>query len=224
MNKQRLIEARENFASWGKLNPDRLEVVLKYAGRKILDIGCSSGEYVRSLLQKSYDAYGLDLFPSPEWSGPLKQKCQVGDVLRLPYPDNSFDTVLLFEILEHVDNPAKALAEVWRVTADKAIISVPDATLYPLFQEAGLTFFHWTDRSHVNFFTPQTIQEELRRSNFAIELFKQINPVYPEIIFWENFRIPPFIRKIFLKITRNFPWRKKYYMTLLVVAKKQKKP
>jgi len=221
MNKQRIKEARNLFSSWGRLNQARQEVVLKYAGWKILDVGCATGEYVYWLRRKGYEAHGLDLLSSPEWEGPERQFLQVGDVLHLPYPDKSFETVLLFEVLEHLENPEKALAEAGRVARKNVIISVPDARVDPLFKEAGLIFFHWVDRSHVQFFTAESLEEMLKRSGFEIKLIKRINPVYPEIIFFDNCRLPPPLTKILLKVTRNLPFRKKHYMTLLVVAEKR---
>jgi len=51
----------------------------------------------------------------------------VGDVQAMPLPDASFETVLCAEVLEHVPDPRKALAEIFRVLAPggKLIITVP---------------------------------------------------------------------------------------------------
>lgn len=49
----------------------------------------------------------------------------VMDAQNLQYPDNSFDATTALEVLEHMQNPAKALREILRVTRNFVIVSVP---------------------------------------------------------------------------------------------------
>lgn len=55
----------------------------------------------------------------------------VADIRSLSFKDNSFDTILAFEILEHIpfNDFKKALKELHRVSSDKVIFSVPYNTL-----------------------------------------------------------------------------------------------
>jgi SAM-dependent methyltransferase len=52
----------------------------------------------------------------------------IGSVLELPFPDNRFDSVVCCQVLEHLrfQDFARALAEIYRVTSDVAILSLPD--------------------------------------------------------------------------------------------------
>ena len=77
---------------------------------KILDAGCGEGVLVEELRAKGRDIQGVDLNYESEF---VKR----GDVRNLPYPDNSFDAVLLLDVLEHLpfDAQAKALNELYRV-------------------------------------------------------------------------------------------------------------
>ncbi|MFL6233129.1 MAG: class I SAM-dependent methyltransferase [Thermoanaerobaculia bacterium] len=82
-----------------------------------------------------------------------------GDVAALDFDDHSFDAVTLLEVLEHVPDPPRALAQVCRVARRFAVLSVPSqpdnnpenihlfsaATLESLLREAGavrVTFDH----------------------------------------------------------------------------------
>jgi ubiquinone/menaquinone biosynthesis C-methylase UbiE len=51
-------------------------------------------------------------------------------VYELPYEDNFLTNIFLLEVLEHLDNPKKALAEISRVAKDHVIISVPREPLW----------------------------------------------------------------------------------------------
>jgi len=50
----------------------------------------------------------------------------------MPFPDSFFSLVTCIEVLEHVDNPEAALREIARITAEWAIISVPNRYLWRL--------------------------------------------------------------------------------------------
>ena len=89
---------------------------------KILDVGCGRGFYVQTL--SSYDfvkkIYGLD--ENLDYLGKAKKylnKSRVvltkGNAYALPFPDASFDCVVLSEVLEHLADEQKALAEIFRV-------------------------------------------------------------------------------------------------------------
>lgn len=53
-----------------------------------------------------------------------------GDIHKLPYPDNSFDTVICTEVLEHVVEPEKALQELVRVSSKYVVLTVPSEPFF----------------------------------------------------------------------------------------------
>lgn len=133
---------KQKIGTWGHLVKARKNMVLRYAGKKILDAGCSSGAYVQYLCERCYDAYGFDLLLDEKWQGKYKLRFQIADIRQIPYKDNSFDTVIAFEVLEHLDNVELALRELYRVTSDNIIISVPNCSQPKCFQKSRLAFHH----------------------------------------------------------------------------------
>lgn len=59
-------------------------------------------------------------------------KIKKGDIYKLPYKDSSFDLIICTEVLEHLDNPIKAVEELKRVTKKHIILSVPNEPLFTI--------------------------------------------------------------------------------------------
>lgn len=105
----------------------------------ILDVPCGRGFYLNMFRYVSdCRLVGAEL----DWDVLLKAQRNVGhlpnlalnhaNIYALPYPDDTFDAVILSEILEHVDDDVAALREVFRVLkpGGVAAITVPNAD-YP---------------------------------------------------------------------------------------------
>ncbi len=204
--------------SWGSINPYRLQAVNRFAGQIVLDVGCSTGAYVQNLNSRNHNAFGVDLIRDKNWETIKPQTNLVGSVTGLPFRSKSVDTVLAFEILEHVPDYDKAIAEIDRVSKGNVILTVPDSNLPEDILGGGLVYSHWRDRSHCNFFTFESLEELLQRHGFYVELMRGFNPVRPEYIFLRSYHIPQSIAKSLTAILRRIPLRRAYNMTILAVA------
>jgi SAM-dependent methyltransferase len=80
----------------------------EYCRGRVLDAGAGRGAYRDILKNYCQDYYGMDVAPSGATS-------VVGDIQTLPLLNESFDTVFCSQVLEHVPEPWKALAEMRRV-------------------------------------------------------------------------------------------------------------
>jgi len=80
---------------------------------KVLDVGAAKGELVKILVDKGYDALGLEYVP--ELIG-YKERTTIGDMHQLAFADETFDTVVCTgNTLVHSKTPNKVLAEFSRV-------------------------------------------------------------------------------------------------------------
>ena len=209
------------IASWGKLNQYRLRYVKKYAGHSILDAGCSTGSYVSQLHGEGYNVVGIDLLAEQEWQHFSPQLNTVATVKTLPYGDEAFDSVISFEVLEHVPDPQVALAEFHRVCKKNIIVSVPNCELPDEMLRSGMVYAHWRDRTHCNFFTKESLRETLEAANFGVQILTLINPIRPDVMVWRSLGVPLKIAQGLGRISRRIPARKEYKMTLLAVATKR---
>src|SRR6266851_1149227 len=103
-------------------------------GMRLLDCGCGPGT-VTSELAKAIapgEAVGIDLEASQIdiarhhalELGMTNLKFDVADLLKLPYPDESFDAVFTHEVLVHLAFPIVALGEIYRVLRSGGMIAI----------------------------------------------------------------------------------------------------
>ncbi len=99
--------------------------------RTLLDVGCGKGEPAQFL-----NRHGLYRFTGFDAFEPYLRQCRgekihdayiQGDVRHLPFADNSFDTVMCLEVLEHLEKSDGdlLLRELERVASRQVILSTP---------------------------------------------------------------------------------------------------
>jgi len=156
----------------GSLSGLLVNFAREYAGKTILDIGCATGEYCNELKKTGFKCTGIDIHP--EYVKKANEKGIEAYVMNgnnIEFQDNSFDTVLLFEVLEHVDDPLSILNEAKRVAKKNILITVPNCTEFLELKKFGLTYEHLLEEDHINFFTKNDLEELLSKnfSKFKVE-------------------------------------------------------
>lgn len=139
-----------------------LEYVHKYTDPddKILDLGGGEGSYSFELKKKGFKIVCADI--NSEYIRLSKEKgveSYVMDATSLDFPDNSFDVILLFEVLEHIQNFEDTLMEAKRVARKFILMTVPNSGEYEDLKP--LTYDHFLAADHVNFFTKTGLEDVL---------------------------------------------------------------
>lgn len=92
-------------------------------GKKVLEIGCGSGQFARELGSRGAHSVMAEDFSSVAIEQAIHRahapnvSFAVGDIQRIAHPDSSFDLVVSCETIEHVPEPRRAVAEMARVLA-----------------------------------------------------------------------------------------------------------
>jgi 2-polyprenyl-3-methyl-5-hydroxy-6-metoxy-1,4-benzoquinol methylase len=135
-----------------------VDFVAEHAGRSVLDLGCGLGGYSRALAERGFDVRALDVAPDyVERARSMGVDADLYDGQRIPLEDGSVDTVILLEVVEHLDDPAGLLREARRVARGNVLVTTPNCTQD--FGDVPVEFSHMLDVDHRQFFT----EESLRR-------------------------------------------------------------
>lgn len=146
---------------------------------KVLEVGCGAGAFARAIKKHrpSLEVSGCDLSRNSialakGFGGDVSYF--QADVYHLPFKSDSFDAVVSFDVWEHLEKPAKAFQEVYRVLKPGGIFHffVPTEgnklSLYPL---APKKVYELKKRytGHVQSFTQEVLFKMLVNSGFEVK-------------------------------------------------------
>lgn len=130
---------------------------------KILDAGCGLGE-----TSKKFAVFGqvTGIDSAPEAIKLAKKnglkKAKVMDLTNLSFPENSFEAVTAFDVLEHIENDQQAIRETFRVLKNKGIFLLTVPAYNWLWSE------HDEALGHKRRYTKRQIEKKLKKSGFAV--------------------------------------------------------
>ena len=149
---------------------------------RALDVGCGDGSFLAALAQEGWDVYGTELSASIAASATqrLGGRIRVGEIdNKTSHPDASFDLITLWHVLEHLENPRKALAEVRRLIKPDGtvVIAVPNIRSLQalIFKQDWL---HLDVPRHRWHFDPQTLRDLAERCGFEVKQIQHFSMEY----------------------------------------------
>lgn len=141
------------------------------SARKILDVGCGTGDLGRYSPWPDIEIHGVDIDSGAvdQASAYERAICLDIAVSPLPYEDESFEAILARDVLEHLLDPSRALAEVRRVLKPAGILVVSVVMAKPRRV--------WADYTHVRGFTRSSARLLLEDVGFTVEHIWRMGPV-----------------------------------------------
>ena len=168
--------------------PEMLEMIPEQA-RRVLDVGCGSGRFGRLVKrERGAEVWGVEpsMRACREAEHCLDHVIHAEFGASLTLPKNVFDVVVFNDVLEHMINPwaALQLAKQLLTETGAVVASIPSIRHFPTvwrlvvgkewrYQDAGTL-----DRTHLRFFTRQTIEELFLDSGYQICLIRGISPFH----------------------------------------------
>lgn len=135
-----------------------------HAGHRFLDVGCGAGDVLIEVAERigpTGRVCGIDLAntmiqmaQSRLWEAGIAGHVEQADAYQLPFGDASFDRVRIERVLQHLEDPARALAEIHRVLApdgmvlalesnhEQTDVATGDVEIWPLLRKHGSGHVH----------------------------------------------------------------------------------
>jgi SAM-dependent methyltransferase len=217
------IENATTFG-WGPDDPavpQKADVLRRHViGPAVLDVGCASGTYVDLLSARGFQATGLDAFPQflEEARARGRRGTFVrGDAQAMPFPDKSFDTTVLFDVLEHLDDQA-VLQEAARVTRRRIIALVPLSDPEELLRN-NFVFEHHRDRTHLREYTVPELTRLFVDLGLTVRAVEPAFPANPRGLLADSLRLPSPVRWLARALLRLLkPLVTPHYSEVFLVA------
>lgn len=146
---------------------DTIKSIIPENIKSVAEIGCGAGistEKLRDFFINQQTFFASDL--DPELVEMAKEKNKgvsfgIESIYDLNHTDGEFDLVFCLEVMEHLEEPEKALKEISRVTKEYVIISVPREPLWRILNMARGSY--WKDLGntpgHINHWSKRGISK-----------------------------------------------------------------
>lgn len=171
---------KNNFFQWlwhtHKINFAK-KIIKNLKFKNCLDIGCASGFMVSEISKTFPGQYsGIDVYDKAVSAAKKNYpeiKFKVASADKLPFKDNSFDLILFYETIEHVENPLKCLEEIKRVLKKNGtlILTMDSGSL--LFR---IVWFCWENtkgnvwkKAHLHPFHHKELESLIKKAGFKIK-------------------------------------------------------
>lgn len=152
------------------------------ANQTVLDLGCGEGRHaITAYMLENVFSVGIDLSlqdlqTTQERFSQFQEKDNPDKTLLLsvasgnflPFPDQSFDTIICSEVLEHIENYEEVLSEITRVLKENGKLAVSVPRFWPEWICWKLsTAYHQVPGGHIRIFDARNLQKTIERFGFS---------------------------------------------------------
>ncbi len=147
----------------------QLGLIKKYkSGTTFLDIGCGEGFFLFNVSQAGYAGKGIEI--SQDAAAYARKEFGL-DVEATPFeeqrfPENHFDIITLWQVLEHVPYPLMVLKEVHRILKPGGLLATSTPNIEGILAKIFRRRWWNIRRLHINQFTTKTLTDMLNRAGF----------------------------------------------------------
>ena len=141
---------------------------------RLLDTGCSSGALLHVASDIGFQVSGVE--PATQAAATAKEAgfdVFNGLLSEARYPDNSFDIVTLYEVIEHLTGPLELVREVYRILRPGGLFLIgtgnADSWTVSALGSKWSYFSIEGHGGHISFFTPASIRLLAEKSGFLVE-------------------------------------------------------
>jgi len=169
------------------------EDLLDGTGKSALDIGCAFGYGVNLLRSLGYDVCGTDVskYGLRQGKDRLQENAFVACDAQQSLPfKKKFDLITCFEVLEHLERPARALQNMYDSVDGIVLCTTPNKTVERVVKRILRGF----DKTHINVKTPSEWEDLIRKTlncrHVEIQCFVDSSFRISNTSFYKSLKLP----------------------------------
>ena len=161
-------------------------------GGRLLDVGCAAGLFLRNM--RKFDGWQVEGVEISEYAAQIANeqyglKVHVGTLETANFPEQSFAAVTMWDVLEHLHNPAETLTEIYRILEPGGTVTIRVPNMASWFARIFGRYWAGLDAPrHLYFYSPETLAETLQQAGFQVEDQTSGSGNYPTFVlsvrFW----------------------------------------
>jgi 2-polyprenyl-3-methyl-5-hydroxy-6-metoxy-1,4-benzoquinol methylase len=168
---QTYVEEREGRVLTFSRNLQPLEdlVGADQPSRRLLDVGCHIGVMVELAQARGWDAWGVE--PSTWASAQARARglnVVTGTLTDAAIPENYFDVVTMWDVIEHLTDPAAEIRNAHRVVKPGGIFAIHTIDIESAFARVMGKRWPWLMEMHLYYFSPRTLGKMLEQAGFQV--------------------------------------------------------
>ncbi|MDE3089834.1 MAG: class I SAM-dependent methyltransferase [Chloroflexota bacterium] len=165
------VEEREGRVLTFSRNLQPFETLVKpnSATRRLLDVGCHIGVMVELAQERGWEAWGVE--PSTWASEQARARglhVITGTLTQAGIQESYFDVVTMWDVIEHLTDPAAELRNVHRVLKPGGIFAIHTIDIESWFARLMGKRWPWLMEMHLYYFSPRTLGKMLEKNGFQV--------------------------------------------------------
>lgn len=165
------VEEREGRVLTFNRNLKPLETLIgpDSGTQRLLDVGCHIGVMVELAQQRGWDAWGVE--PST-WAAEQARARGLhvitGTLDSAEIPSDYFDVVTMWDVIEHLTDPAAELSNVHRVLKPGGVFAIHTIDIESWFARMMGKRWPWLMEMHLYYFSPRTLRKMLEKTGYQV--------------------------------------------------------
>ncbi|MBM3127301.1 MAG: class I SAM-dependent methyltransferase [Chloroflexi bacterium] len=140
--------------------------------RRLLDVGCHIGVMIELAQARGWEGWGLE--PSV-WASEQARarglRVITGTLDHAALPENYFDVVTMWDVIEHLTDPAAEIRNVQRILKPGGIFAIHTIDIESPFARVMGPRWPWLMEMHLYYFSPRTLSKMLAQNGFQVIRF-----------------------------------------------------
>lgn len=160
-----------------RLYPERLDFIEARVPRgRLLDVGCSTGHFLEAAQERGWEVYGVELAAYAvrhAWERLGLDHVHHGELKNAPFPEDFFEAITLWDVIEHLTDPHGMLNHVRRLLRPGGMVFIYTPHWDCFEREVlGPECVNFMGDMHLMYFTRDALRRVVADAGLDVEVFE----------------------------------------------------